>query len=54
MQQKQLNMTDIAVAVKRKRQERCKHDFIIVQDIDTENDRVYERAICRKCSYEIF
>lgn len=47
-------MTDLAVVIKRKRQEKCKHDFIIVKDLDVENDRVYERTVCRKCNYEEF
>lgn len=49
--------TDIAEAVRQKRlrrQEKCHHDFIYVNDIDFENDRVVDRFVCRRCGYEEF
>ena len=48
---KQLSFADAMQAAKLKQQKECKHDFMIIQHFDYENDKVYYQAVCRKCDY---
>lgn len=47
----QLTITDEAERRQMIRQERCRHNYIIVRYYDHENDRVYYESICRHCNY---
>jgi len=48
---KQMNTTEAMNFRAMRKMEKCSHDFIIIKEIDYDNDRIYERLVCRKCNY---
>ena len=46
---KQLSIDTAVIAIKKTRQKNCKHKFITVPVIDSENDEIYYFAVCQRC-----